>query len=62
MSEIKWIIKLIIISFLPLSVLFAQDNNIVELQKTLQKSANDSLKIVALTDIVQYYLFFHEDF
>ena len=57
MSEIKWIIKLIIISFLPLSVLFAQDNNIVELQKTLQKSANDSLKIVALTDIVQYYLY-----
>jgi len=57
MSEIKWVFKLIIISFLPLSALFAQDNNIVELQNSLQKTTNDSIKIVALTDIVQYYLY-----
>jgi len=57
MLSLKRFFKVIIISFLPLPALLAQNNNIVELQNSLQNSANDSIKIVALTDIVQYYLY-----
>jgi len=61
MLKIKQFFKLIIISLLHLSSLFAQDNNIDDLKKNLQNSLNDSIKIIALTDIIQHYLYENTD-